>query len=204
MTIMVDQPALGRLGDDALDQLFRKARSHHAWRPSPVSDAELRAIWELTRMGPTGTNSMPARILFLRTRRAKERLKPLLRPRNVEQTMSAPVTAIIGADFDFLKMLPKLFPHEDAIAHYRGDQAKIDRTARLMASLQAAYFIMAARSLGLDCGPVTGFDMPGADRVFFSGTNIRTLMLCNIGHGDPTTLSPRLPRLTFDEACTLL
>ncbi len=190
--------------DEALDQLFRKARTPHAWRPEPISDALLREVWELARMGPTATNSTPARILFLRSPEAKERLKPLLRPSNVEQTMAAPVTAIIGGDLDFVATLPRQFPHGDPVARYLGDEAKIERTARLNATLQAAYFILAARSLGLDCGPITGYDFAGVDRAFFPSGRIRSLLLCNIGHGDAAKLAPRLPRPTFDEVCSLL
>ncbi len=192
------------ISDDALDQVFRKARTPAAWRPKPISDALLREVWELARMGPTATNSTPARILFLRSPEAKERLKPLLRPGNVEQTMAAPVTAIIGGDLDFVVNLPRQFPHGDPMSHYRGNEAKIERTARLNATLQAAYFILAARSLGLDCGPITGFDFAGVDRVFFPSGRIHSLLLCNIGHGDAAKLTPRLPRPTFDEVCTLL
>jgi 3-hydroxypropanoate dehydrogenase len=192
------------IGDEALDQLFRKARTPHAWRPASVSDRLLREVWGLARMGPTATNSTPARILFVRTTEAKERLKPALRPANVEATMAAPVTAIIGGDLDFVATLPQRFPDRDAMARYVGDEAKIERTARLNATLQAAYFIMAARSLGLDCWPITGCDFTSVDRIFFPGGRIRSLLLCNLGHGDASKLTPRLPRPTFEEACSLL
>ncbi len=204
MTVTDTLTAHRPLGDEALDQLFRKARTAAAWRADPVSDALLREIWELVRMGPTASNSTPARILFVRSAEAKKRLRPFINPANVERTMAAPVTAIIGADLDFVDTLPQRFPLRDAKVHYVGNEAKIDRTARLNGALQAAYFMLAARALGLDCGPISGYNAAGVDKEFFPNGRIRSLMLCSLGHGDPSQLPPRPPRPTFEEVCRLL
>lgn len=192
------------LDDAALDQLFRSARSHNGWLPQPVSDDALRALYDLMKMGPTSANCSPARIVFLRTREAKERLKPALSPGNLDKTMSAPVTAIIGHDLAFYDKLPQLFPHADARAWFAGKPEVIQATAFRNGSLQGAYLMLAARAVGLDCGPMSGFDAAKVDAEFFAGTEIRTNFLCNLGHGDPARLFARSPRLAFDEACTLL
>ncbi len=192
------------IGDAALDQLFRKARTPAAWVPEPISDALLQEIWELARMGPTASNSTPARILFLRSAEAKARLRPFVNPANVERVMAAPVTAVIGGDLDFVDTLPQRFPLHDAKAHYVGNEAKIERAARLNGALQAAYLMLAARALGLDCGPVSGYNAAGVDREFFPNGRIRSLMLCSLGHGDPSKLPPRPPRPGFDDVCRLL
>jgi 3-hydroxypropanoate dehydrogenase len=203
--IATDTPTARRvIGDEALDQLFRLARTPAAWRPDPVSDALLREIWELARMGPTASNSTPARILFIRSAEAKQRLRPLVNPSGRERVISAPVTAIIGTDFDFVDTLPQRFPLHDAKVHYVGNEAKIERTARLNGALQGAYFMLAARALGLDCGPVSGYNAPGVDAEFFPSGRIHSLMLCSLGHGDPSKLPPRPPRPTFEEVCQLL
>jgi 3-hydroxypropanoate dehydrogenase len=192
------------LTDAALDQLFRSARTHNGWLPQPVSDDELRALYELTKMGPTSANCSPARLLFLRTREAKERLRPALSPGNLDKTMSAPVTAIIGHDMTFYDKLPQLFPHADARSWFAGKPELIASTAFRNGTLQGAYLMLAARAIGLDCGPMSGFDAAKVDAEFFAGTDIKTNFLCNLGHGDPAKLFARSPRLAFDEACTLL
>ncbi len=193
-----------RLDDAALDQLFRSARTHNGWLPQPVSDDELRALYELMKMGPTSANCSPARLLFLRTREAKERLRPALSPGNLDKTMSAPVTVIIGHDMSFYEKLPQLFPHADARSWFAGKPELIASTAFRNGSLQGAYLMLAARAIGLDCGPMSGFDAAKVDAEFFAGTDIKTNFLCNLGHGDPAKLFARSPRLAFDEACTLL
>ncbi len=192
------------LDADALDQLFRSARTHNAWLPTPVHDDELRALYDLMKWAPTSANCSPARLLFLRTREAKERLRPALSPGNLDKTMSAPVTAIIGHDMTFYDKLPQLFPHADARAWFAGKPELIQATAFRNSSLQGAYLMLAARAIGLDCGPMSGFDAAKVDAEFFAGTDIKTNFLCNLGHGDPAKLFARSPRLAFDEACTLL
>lgn len=207
------------LNAEALDQLFRRARSHNAWLNRPVSDETLRELWELTKWGPTSANCSPTRILFLRTLQAKQRLLPALAPGNVEKVKTAPVTAIIGYDGRFYDRLPKLFPHADARSWFANTPELAEVTARRNSSLQGAYLILAARSLGLDCGPLSGFDQAKVDREFFPraddapdefdqeyfpDSHIKTNFICNLGYGDPTKLFPRSPRLDFDEACKLL
>ena len=189
------------LSDEALDQLFRNARTHNGFAPDPVSDETLRALHDLMKWGPTSANCCPARILFIRSREAKEKLRPSLMAGNVDKTMAAPVTALIGRDLEFYEHLPRLFPHTDARSWFVGNEAFIKHTAMLNASLQAAYLIVAARSLGLDCGPMSGFDTGMADQAFFAGTAIKSFMLVNLGHGDPAKLRPRSPRFAFEEAC---
>ena len=196
-----------KLGDDALDVIFRQARTHNVWLDTPVSDEELRALYELMKWGPTSANSTPARILFLRTRETKERLRPCLWPGNVDKTMAAPVTAIIGYDTRFYELTPKLMPHNPAIAkNFMGPEkaAFAQDTAFRNGSLQGAYFMIAARALGLDCGGMSGFDNAKADAEFFPDGRIKSNFLCNLGHGDHSKLFPRNPRLTFEEACQLM
>lgn len=202
-----------------LDLLFRAARTHNAWLPKPVSDATLRQLYDLMKWGPTSANCCPARILFVRSPEAKERLRPALSPGNLEKTMSAPVTAIIGYDGRFYEQLPKLFPHADARSWFANTPELAEVTARRNSSLQGAYMMLAARSLGLDCGPMSGFDavkvdheffprgQPGQDEFdqeYFPDSHIKTNFICNLGYGDPAKLFPRSPRLDFDEACKLL
>jgi 3-hydroxypropanoate dehydrogenase len=201
------------LSDDALDVLFRQARTHNTWLDKPVSDHLLRQLYDLLKFGPTSANSCPARILFLRTHEAKQRLLPALSPTNVDKTMKAPVTAIIGYDLKFYEQIPKLFPHNPAM---RENFAKAppfaDTTAFRNGSLQGAYLIMAARALGLDCGAMSGFDNAKVDAEFFSASagnppafiDVKSNFLCNLGYGDASKLFPRNPRLAFDEACRLL
>lgn len=193
-----------RLDDAGLDLLFRNARSHNVWLDTPVSDDSLRQLYELMKWGPTSANCSPARILFLRTAQAKERLRPALSQGNLEKTMSAPVTAIIGYDVHFYDQLPKLFPHADARSWFTSSPDFAASTALRNSSLQGGYFILAARALGLDCGPMSGFDAATIEQEFFADGKTRVNFLCNLGHGDASQLFPRSPRLDFDEACSLL
>jgi len=191
------------LDASALDQLFRNARTHNVWLPTPVGDDELRAIYELMKWAPTSANCSPARIVFVRSQEAKARLEPALSSGNREKTMAAPVTAIIGYDLAFYDKLPQLFPHTDARSWFAGKPALIETTAFRNGSLQGAYFILAARAVGLDCGPMSGFDNARVDAEFFAGTAIRSNFLCSLGHGDPAKLFARSPRLAFDDACRI-
>jgi 3-hydroxypropanoate dehydrogenase len=188
---------------DGLDRLFRKARTHNGWQDKPVDNERLREVWNLARMGPTSANCSPGRIVFVVSREAKEKLRPCLIEGNIEKTMVAPVTAIIGYDLKFYERLPYLFPHTDAKAWFMGNDRLIKATAFRNSSLQGAYFMLAARAIGLDCGPMSGFDNEQVDRVFFAGTSIKSNFLCNLGYGDPAKLFPRGPRLEFDEACRI-
>jgi 3-hydroxypropanoate dehydrogenase len=192
------------ISPDALDQLFRKARSHSTWLPEPVPIDLLREAYELARLGPTSANASPARFVFLTTPGAKARLKPALAPGNVEKTMAAPVTVIVAWDTEFHENLPKLFPHADMRSYFVGNQVLIEQTAFRNSSLQAAYFILAARALGLDCGPMSGFDADKLNAEFFPDGKWKVNLLCNLGYGDPTKLYPRNPRLNFDEAALIL
>jgi nitroreductase len=192
------------INDDALDVLFRKARSQNKWQDKPVSTALLMAVYDLMRWGPTSANMCPARIVFVVSKDAKERLKPLLSEANRDKVMSAPATAIIGYDLDFPETLPKLFPHAPHAKDWFQDPAAAQVHAFRNGSLQGAYFIVAARALGLDCGPMSGFDNAGVDREFFPGGRIKSNFLCSVGYGDPAGLFARSPRLSFDEACKIL
>jgi 3-hydroxypropanoate dehydrogenase len=189
----------------ALDLLFRKARTHHAWRDQPVTDEQLRQIYELMKWGPTSANSCPARLIFLRTKEAKERVIPALSPGNVPQAQQAPVTAIIGYDQKFYEQMTKLFPHNPGMAqNFAKSPQAAEVTAFRNGTLQGGYFILAARAVGLDCGPMSGFDNAKVDQEFFAGTSVKSNFLCNLGHGEPSKLLPRHPRLDFEEACQLL
>lgn len=206
------------LDEQAMDQLFRKARTHSAWLDRPVSDATLHQLYELMKWGPTSANSCPARIFFLRTPQAKARLLPALSPGNMEKTRAAPVTAIIAYDLRFYDKLPRLFPHNPGMRQVFVDAPElVEVTARRNSSLQGAYFILAARAVGLDCGPMSGFDNAKVDEEFFAAGkcegcdeeflpegHLRSNFLCNLGYGDSTKLFPRSPRLEFEEACLLL
>jgi len=194
----------GKINDQARNILFHEARTQNAWQDSAVSIEDLRAIWDLVKMAPTSANCSPARIVFVTTPEAKERLKPALMEGNVAKTMAAPVTAIIGFDLDFYEHLPKLFPHTDARAWFVGNEPLIEETAFRNGTLQGAYFIMAARSLGFDCGPMSGFDNNQVDQEFFAGTNVKSNFLCSIGLGDPAGLFPRSPRFDFDDVCQVV
>ena len=193
-----------KLAEAALDQLFRSARTYNAFLPKPVSDEQLHALYELAKFGPTSANSSPMRVVFVKSEAAKEKLKPHLSEGNRAKTIAAPVTAIIANDHEFYEKLPQLFPHADARSWFVGNQDHIDRTAFRNATLQGAYVIMAARALGLDCGPMSGFDNAGVDEAFFAGTSIKSNFLINIGYGDASRdLFPRSPRLSFDEAARI-
>jgi len=189
---------------DALDQLFTDARTHNVWQDKPVEADLLRAVWDLTKMGPTSANCNPARIVFVVSDEAKARLKPCLAEGNVTKTMSAPVTAIIGSDQKFYDRLGELFPHTDARPWFAGNDAMIESTAFRNSTLQGAYFMLAARALGLDCGPMSGFDNDAVDGEFFDGTSVKTNFLCSIGYGSGEDMFPRSPRLDFDDACSVL
>jgi 3-hydroxypropanoate dehydrogenase len=193
------------LPDAALDQIFRTARTQNAWQDKPVSEAQLHALYDLMKWGPTSANCSPARIVFVKSDAAKRKLEPALSDGNRAKTMRAPVTAIIGTDFAFHEKLPYLFPHTDAKAWFEGNQPLIETTAFRNATLQGGYFILAARSIGLDCGPMSGFDNAMVDAAFFAGTRIKSNFIVALGHGDPdpAVLFPRSPRLAFDEACRI-
>jgi 3-hydroxypropanoate dehydrogenase len=191
--------------DAALDLLFRAARTHNTWRDRPVEEATLRAIHDLMRWGPTSANCSPARIVFCRSPEAKARLRPFLTPGNVEKTMAAPVCAILAYDSLFYEKLDQLFPQNPAMKDYFArDPEQSARHALRNASLQGGYFILAARALGLDCGPMSGFDTAGLDREFFPDGRWKSNFLCNLGYGDPVGLRPRNPRLDFDDACRIV
>ena len=207
------------IDDAALDTLFREARTYTKWQPRPVTDDTLRNLYELLKWAPTSANASPARFAFLRTKESKERLRPALAPLNVAKTMAAPVTVIVAYDLKFYEQLPKLFPQNPGIVKlFEGNPEMVEVTAKRNSSLQGAYLIMAARSLGLDCGPMSGFDQAkvdeeffsagkpcfGCDQEFFPEGHVRTNFLCNLGYGDPSALHPRLARLAFAEACSLL
>jgi 3-hydroxypropanoate dehydrogenase len=192
------------ISEDALDQLFREARTYSAWLPQPVPVELLRKAYELSRLAPTSANASPARFVFLTTPEAKARLKPVLAPLNVDKTMAAPVTAIIAWDTEFHEALPRLFPHADMRAYFVGNQPLIHETAFRNSSLQAGYFILAARALGLDCGPMSGFDAGKLNAEFFPDGKWKVNLLCNLGYGDPSKLFPRSPRLEFEEAAKVL
>ena len=207
------------LQDEALDQIFREARTHTAWLDKPVSDETLRQLYELMKWGPTSANGSPARFVFVRTQEAKERLRPALAPGNVDKTMAAPVTVIIAYDLRFFEKLPKLFPHSPGMRDlFARNPQLVEETARRNSSLQGAYLIIAARALGLDCGPMSGFDnakvdeeffgagkeCEGCEQEFFPSGHVKSNFLCNLGYGDESKLFPRGPRLAFNDVCTLL
>ena len=192
------------LDHGALDIIFHNARSHSAWLGEGPDEADLRAIFELMKLGPTSANSCPARFLFLRSRAAKERLRPHVSKTNETKTMTAPVIAVIGYDLAFYQHLDRLFPHQNARPWFEGKDEHIRITAFRNGTLQGAYFMVAARALGFDCGPMSGFDNAGVDRTFFAGTTVRSNFLCCLGRGDPAGLQPRGPRFDFAEVCTLL
>jgi len=193
-----------RVKDTCLDQIFRESRTHNAWLDKDVPDALLHELVDLVKLGPTSANCSPARILFVKSQAAKDKLKPHLSEGNRDKTMKAPVCAIIGYDLDFYEHLPKLFPHTDARSWFAGNEQKIFDTAFRNGTLQGAYLIVGARALGLDCGPMSGFDNKGVDRDFFAGTNVKSNFLCNLGYGDGAKLLPRSPRFAFDEMARIL
>lgn len=188
----------------ALELLFHNARTHNAWLDKPVSDETLHQIYEILRWAPTSANCSPLRVVFVRSPQAKEKLLACMAPGNVEKTKTAPVTAILGQDMEFYEKLPKLFPHTDARSWFVGNEQLIRDTAFRNSTLQGGYFILAARAVGLDCGPMSGFDPAAMDQAFFAGTAIKTNFVCNLGYGDHSKLFPRSPRLEFGEACTII
>jgi 3-hydroxypropanoate dehydrogenase len=191
------------LSDESVRQLFTEARTHSAWLNQPVSDELLHQIYDLMKFGPTSANTCPARILFVKSKEAKEKLRPCLAPANVDKTMAAPVTAIVAMDMAFYEKLGELFPHTNARSWFAGNTALIESTAFRNGSLEGGYFILAARALGLDCGPMSGFDNAKVDEAFFAGTTWKSNFLCNLGYGDASKLHPRNPRLAFDEAARI-
>ena len=185
------------------EQLFTQARTQNAYRPTPVSDDQLRSLYDLLKWAPTSANCSPARFQFVRSGEAKDKLMACTPPANALKIKSAPVTAIIGMDMAFYEKLPMLFPHTDARAWFVGNDAKIAETAFRNSSLQGGYFIIAARALGLDCGPMSGFDAAKLDAAFWAGTTVKTNFICTIGEGDPSKILARSPRLSFEEACSV-
>jgi len=198
---MLSDPSV--LDDRALDQLFRAARSHNRWQDRPVPDAKLAALYDLLKWGPTSANGSPARFVFVRTAEGKAKLKEALSAGNVAKTMTAPVVAIVAYDTAFHERLPYLFPHTDARGWFAGNAQLTEETAFRNGTLQGAYLILAARALGLDAGPMSGFDRVKVDALFLSGTSWRSNFLVSLGYADPAGLFPRSPRLSFDEAARL-
>ena len=186
------------------EQLFDNARTHNGFAPEPIPQATLRQLYELVKWGPTSANCSPARFIFITTADEKAKLVPALLPGNQEKTKNAPVTVIIGMDMAFYEHLPRLFPHADAKSWFVGNQPMIDATAFRNSSIQGGYFILAARALGLDCGPMSGFDAAKLDAAFWAGTTVKTNFICTLGHGDASKIFARNPRLSFDEACSLV
>lgn len=191
------------ISTDALDALFLEARTHRVWKPEPVTDDTLVQLYDLCKMAPTAVNCQPLRVRFVRSPEAKAKLEPCLAKGNVEKTMTAPVTAILAMDLEFWKHLPTLFPAADLKKDFESNAAHSEQTARFNATLQCGYFIMAARASGLDCGPMAGFDNGKVDAAFFAGTTVKSLLLCNLGHGDGSKLYPRAPRPNFDGFCAI-
>jgi len=193
------------ISEEALAQIFLEARTYNGWLDKPVTDEHLREVYDLMKWGPTSANSSPARFVFIRSQAGKERLRPALSAGNVDKTMAAPVTVIVAYDLQFHEKLLQLFPHKPAMRDLFASNAPLgEETARRNSSLQGAYLIIAARALGLDCGPMSGFDNAKLDAEFFPGGGVKSNFLCNIGYGDPSSFSARLPRLDFDDACTIL
>jgi 3-hydroxypropanoate dehydrogenase len=185
------------LNDDALNQLFREARTYNGYLDRPVSDAQLNDIWELMKFGPTSANCLPARLLWCTSDAAKEKLAALVAPTNADKIRKAPVSVIIGMDMEFYEQLPELFPHADAKSWFVGNDELISKTAFRNSSLQGAYFIMAARALGLDTGPMSGFNNAAVDEAFFAGSAVKSNFISTLGYGDPSTIFPRSPRPEF-------
>jgi 3-hydroxypropanoate dehydrogenase len=190
----INQP----LGDAALDQLFRTARTYNGYLDTPVSNEQLEAVWELMKFGPTSANCLPARIIWCVSEESKKKLAALAMPANGEKILQAPATAIIGMDMEFYENLPELFPHTDARSWFVGNDALIEKTAFRNSSLQGGYFILAARALGLDTGPMSGFNNDAVDAEFFAGTKVKSNFISTIGYGDPATIFERSPRPAFD------
>lgn len=192
------------LNETALDTLFLEARTQNGWLDKPVSDEQLRQIYDLMKWGPTSANCSPARIVFVKSPEAKEKLLACMNPGNIEKTSAAPVTAVIGMDMEFYEKLPKLFPHNpEARSWFAGNQPNIEATAMRNSSLQGGYFIMAARAVGLDCAPMSGFNADKINETFFAGTPVKVNFVCSLGYGDAGKVHPRGPRLSFEEACRI-
>lgn len=193
------------LEQTAIDQLFDAARTHNVWQERPVSDDLLQKIYNSMRNGPTSGNCSPARITFIKSKEAKEKLKPAMSAGNLAKTMAAPVVAIIGYDMHFYEKMPFLFPHDlSARSWFDKDEQTAFNAAFRNGTLQGAYLMLAARAYGLDCGPMSGFDNAKVDEAFFTGTHIKSNFLCNLGYGDAAKLFPRSPRLPFEDACSIL
>ncbi|MCK6425761.1 MAG: malonic semialdehyde reductase [Burkholderiaceae bacterium] len=189
----------------ALAQLFTEARTHNAWRDEPVTPAQLRRLHDLAKWGPTAMNTCPLRVRFVQSPAARARLLPLMAEGNRAKTAAAPAVAVLGRDVDFHTRLPQLAPHmAGAAERLAGQPAAREAMSTLNAGLQIGYFLLAARALGLDCGPMAGFDAAAVDAEFWAGTAVKTLVICNLGHGDPAGLRPRAPRLDFDDACAIV
>lgn len=195
---------ISALDTQALAALFTEARTHNGWTDQPVGDEELTKLYDLTKMGPTSANCSPARFVFVRSAEGKEKLRPSLSSGNLEKTMSAPVTVIAAIDSEFYEKLPALFPHADARSWFTSSPQVAEETAFRNATLQAGYLILAARALGLDTGAMSGFDKGKVDAAFFAGTTWKSNFLINLGHGDPSKVFGRLPRLSFEDACILV
>jgi 3-hydroxypropanoate dehydrogenase len=193
------------LDQSVLDQIFHSARTHNVWQDRPVTDELLGKIYKSMSMGPTSGNCCPARIVFVKSKEAKEKLKPAMSTGNLAKTMAAPVTAIIGYDLHFYEKMPQLFPHDlSARSWFDKDEKTAFDAAFRNGTLQGAYLLLAARAYGLDCGPMSGFNNAMVDELFFAGTHIKSNFLCNLGYGDASKLFPRSPRLSFDEACSII
>jgi 3-hydroxypropanoate dehydrogenase len=193
------------VNDEGLDLLFRSARTHNVWLDKPVDDALLSQVYDLAKLGPTSANMCPMRVVFVKSSAGKEKLKPALDAGNSEKTMKAPVTAVIGMDIHFFEKLPVLFPHADAKVWFKDlPENVLESISMRNSSLQGAYFMLAARALGLDCGPMSGFNNQKVDEAFFAGTTVKSNFLCNLGYGDASKLFPRSPRLSFEEACKVV
>ena len=192
------------LDQQALDRLFNDGRSYNGWQDKSVSDALLKQLYDLTKMGPTSANCQPLRVIYVTSTQAKEKLKPALAPANVDKVLTAPACAILGMDMEFYEHLPELFPHTDAKSWFTGNEQLIEDTAFRNSSMQGGYFIMAARALGLDTGALSGFDNAKVDELFFAGTKIKSNFLCNIGYGDESSLFGRSPRPDFDKFCEIV
>jgi len=192
-----------QIDPQVLAKLFTEARTQNGFHAGDISDETLHALYDLTKFAPTSANSEPMRIVFVKSAEAKAKLKPLMSPGNMEKTMSAPVVAILGYDMDFASHLPKLMPHVDARPWFAGTEEQVRIVALRNSSIQAGFFILAARSLGLDTGPMSGFDEAGVNAEFFAGTQIKANFIVNLGHGDSSKVFTRLPRHSFDEACSI-
>ncbi|MFN3701367.1 MAG: malonic semialdehyde reductase [Alphaproteobacteria bacterium] len=192
------------INDQAMDILFRNARTYNHWQKKPVSDVTLKALYDLMKWAPTSANCSPLRVKFVQSEEQKQKLKPFLDAGNVDKTMSAPVTAILACDMKFYDHLPKLFPHTDARSWFAGNDALIKATAMRNGTLQGAYMILAARAVGLDCGAMSGFNADGVKQAFFGDEDVVVDLLCNLGYGDDTGMFPRSPRFEFDDVCEII